>query len=219
MRGLIRLAQERNLVIFADEIYDKLILDGSRHISIASLDPDLSCITFNGLSKSYLAPGFRIGWGIVSGRQPVMREYVEAINKILRARLCANHPIQFGIEAALGENQEHLTEVLTKLRRRRDITTSRLNAIPGISCVRPEGAFYAFPRLHIEEPDEQFVAELIRETGVVVVHGSGFGQVPGTRHFRVVFLPTEAVLEKAFSHVERFTLQWREKHPPKSAAA
>ena len=219
MRGLIRLAEERNLVIFADEIYDKLILDDRRHVSIASLDPDVSCITFNGLSKSYLAPGFRIGWGIVSGRQTLMREYVEAINKILRARLCANHPIQFGIEAALGENQEHLKEVLAKLRRRRDITTDRLNAIPGISCVRAEGAFYAFPRLHIEEPDELFVAELIRDTGVVVVHGSGFGQVPGTRHFRVVFLPTEDVLEKAFSQIERFMLQWREKHPPKSAAA
>jgi len=219
MRGLIRLAEERNLVIFADEIYDKLILDDRRHVSIASLDPDVSCITFNGLSKSYIAPGFRIGWGIVSGRQAAMREYLEAINKILRARLCANHPIQFGIAAALEENQEHLTDVLAKLRRRRDITTDRLNAIPGISCVRAEGAFYAFPRLHIEEPDELFVAELIRETGVVVVHGSGFGQVPGTRHFRVVFLPTEEVLEKAFSQIERFMLQWREKHPPKSAAA
>jgi len=219
MRGLIRLARERNLVIFADEIYDKLILDGGRHVSIASLDPDASCITFNGLSKSYLAPGFRIGWGIVSGRQTAMREYVEAINKILRARLCANHPIQFGIEAALGENQDHLKEVVAKLRRRRDITTNRLNAIPGISCVRAEGAFYAFPRLHIEEPDEPFVSELIRETGVVVVPGSGFGQVPGTRHFRVVFLPTEAVLEKAFSQIECFMLQWRKKHPPKPAAA
>ena len=212
MRGLLKLAKERNLVIFADEIYDKLILDGGRHVSIASLDPDVPCITFNGLSKSYIAPGFRIGWGIVSGPQAAMKNYIEAINKILRARLCANHPIQFGIEAALGDNQEHLNEVLAKLRRRRDITTNRLNAIPGISCVRPEGAFYAFPRLHIDEPDEQFVAELIRETGVVVVHGSGFGQVPGTRHFRVVFLPTEDILEKAFSQIECFMHKWREKH-------
>lgn len=215
MRGLIKLAKERNLVIFADEIYDKLILDGGMHVSIASLDPDLSCITFNGLSKSYIAPGFRIGWGIVSGRQEQMRQYIEAINKILRARLCANHPVQFGIEAALGENQNHLNEVLTKLRRRRDITTNRLNSIPGISCVSAEGAFYAFPRLHIEEPDEFFVAELIKETGVVVVHGSGFGQVPGTRHFRVVFLPPEDILEKAFSQIERFMHKWREKYPPK----
>lgn len=215
MRGLIKLAKERNLVIFADEIYDKLILDGGKHLSIASLDPDLSCITFNGLSKSYIAPGFRIGWGIVSGRQEQMRQYLEAINKILRARLCANHPIQFGIEAALGENQNHLNEVLTKLRRRRDITTNRLNSIPGISCVSAEGAFYAFPRLHIEEPDEFFVSELIKETGVVVVHGSGFGQVPGTRHFRVVFLPPEDILEKAFSQIERFMHKWREKYPPK----
>jgi len=213
MRGIIKLAHEHNLVIFADEIYDKLILDGGSHVSIASLDPEVSAITFNGLSKSYLAPGFRIGWGIVSGRKAVMNEYVEAINKILRARLCANHPIQFGIEPALGPNQEHLKEVIPKLRRRRDITTDRLNSIPGISCVAAKGAFYAFPRLHIKESDEIWVRELIQETGVVVVPGTGFGQVPGTRHFRVVFLPTEDVLDKAFGQIERFMLKWREKHP------
>ncbi|MFZ5434299.1 MAG: aminotransferase class I/II-fold pyridoxal phosphate-dependent enzyme [Calditrichota bacterium] len=212
MRGLIKLAHKHNLVLFADEIYDKLILDSKPHISIASLDPDVSCISFNGLSKSYLAPGFRIGWGIVSGRREAMKDYIEAINKILRARLCANHPIQHAIAAALGDDQEHLTEVIPKLRRRRDITTDRLNSIPGISCVPAEGAFYAFPRLHIEEPDADFVKELIRETGVVVVHGSGFGQVPGTRHFRVVFLPTEDILEKAFSQIERFMASWQKKH-------
>jgi alanine-synthesizing transaminase len=212
MRGIIKLAKERNLVIFADEIYDKLIMDGGKHISIGSLDRDVSCITFNGLSKSYLAPGFRIGWGIVSGRQNVLSEYIEAINKILRARLCANHPIQHAIEPALGPNQEHLKEVIAKLTRRRDITNDRLNAIPGISCVPAEGAFYAFPRLDIAESDEIFVQELIRETGVVVVPGSGFGQVPGTRHFRVVFLPTEPVLEKAFDKIARFMADYRDKH-------
>jgi alanine-synthesizing transaminase len=212
MHGIIDLALKHNLVIFADEIYDKLILDGGHHISIASLNKDVSCITFNGLSKSYLAPGFRIGWGIVSGREPVMRPYIEAINKLLRARLCANHPIQYAIEPALGENQEHLKTVIAKLTRRRDITTERLNAIPGISCVRPEGAFYAFPRLHIEEPDEQWVRQVIRETGVVVVHGSGFGEVPGTRHFRVVFLPTEEVLQKAFDQIERFMETYLKTH-------
>lgn len=212
MRGLLRLAHEHNLVVFADEIYDKLILDGGKHVSIAALDPEASVITFNGLSKSYLAPGFRIGWGIVSGREPVMRGYVEAVNKILRARLCANHPVQFGVEAALGVNQNHLPAVIAKLTRRRDITVERLNAIEGISCVKPAGAFYAFPRLHIDEPDDVFVHELIKETGVVVVPGSGFGQIPGTRHFRVVFLPTETVLEKAFTEIEQFMQRFRARH-------
>ena len=204
LRGLIDLALKHNLVIFADEIYDKLILDGRKHVSIASLNQDVSAITFNGLSKSYLAPGFRIGWGIVSGREPVMRSYVEAINKILRARLCANHPIQYAIQPALEGDQSHLGPVITKLTRRRDITVNRLNAIPGISCVKPEGAFYAFPRLHIDESDDLFVHGLVRETGVVVVPGSGFGQVPGTKHFRVVFLPDETILEKAFSNLEHY---------------
>ncbi|HEY3294186.1 MAG TPA: aminotransferase class I/II-fold pyridoxal phosphate-dependent enzyme [bacterium] len=212
MRGIIDLALKHNLVIYADEIYDKLILDGGRHISIASLNKDVSCITFNGLSKSYLAPGFRIGWGIVSGREPVMHDYIEAINKLLRARLCANHPIQHAIAPALGDNQEHLKSVIAKLTRRRDITTERLNAIPGISCVPAEGAFYAFPRLHIEEPDDVWVRQLIMETGVVVVPGSGFGERPGTRHFRVVFLPTEAVLERAFTQIERFMESYLKKH-------
>jgi alanine-synthesizing transaminase len=198
--------KHQDRILFATDfmVYDKLILDGGQHISIASLNRDVSVITFNGLSKSYLAPGFRIGWGIVSGREPVMRSYLEAINKILRARLCANHPIQYAIQPALEGDQSHLIGVNAKLTRRRDITVKRLNSIPGISCVKPRGAFYAFPRLHIEEDDNCFVHGLIRETGVVVVHGSGFGQVPGTRHFRVVFLPTEDVLEQAFSQLEHY---------------
>jgi len=211
LRGVIELARQHDLVIFADEIYDKLILDGNQHVSIASLDPDSMCITFNGLSKSYLGPGFRIGWGIVSGPPSRMRDYVEAINKILRARLCANHPIQHAIAAALGENQEHLNDVIPRLIRRRDITTERLNAIPGISCVKAQGAFYAFPRLDIVESDEEFVKELIRATGVVVVPGTGFGQVPGTKHFRVVFLPPEEILEKAFRQIADFTDKWRKR--------
>lgn len=204
LRGVIDLALRHGLVIFADEIYDKLILDGGQHVSIASLNRDVPVITFNGLSKSYLAPGFRIGWGIVSGREPAMRSYLEAVNKILRARLCANHPIQYAIQPALEGDQSHLGVVNAKLTRRRNITVSRLNSIPGISCVVPRGAFYAFPRLHIEQDDNVFVQGLIRETGVVVVPGSGFGQVPGTRHFRVVFLPPEEILEQAFSQLEHF---------------
>lgn len=208
MRGIVRLALEHNLIIFADEIYDKLILEDREHISIASLDGEASVITFNGLSKAYVVPGFRIGWGVVSGRKEVMDDYIEAINKLLRARLCANHPEQYAIKPALEGDQGHLEEMRAKLRRRRDMTFEMLNACPGISCVKPEGAFYAFPRLHFDDSDEDFVHELLKATGVVVVHGSGFGQEPGTQHFRVVFLPPEGVLEEAYGKITQFFEQY-----------
>ena len=211
LQQIVDLALEHNLVIFADEIYDKLLFDGKKHISIASLNKDVSCITFGGLSKNYMVPGFRIGWGIVSGRKEVLSDFIEAVNKILRARLSANHPEQYGIKPSLEGNQDHLTEGMKKLTRRRDLTVEMLNAIPGISCVKPEGAFYAFPRLEMKQPDAHFVGELIRETGVVIVPGSGFGQVPGTHHFRVVFLPNEQILEKAYKAIGEFFVKYQEK--------
>ena len=201
---IIEIAKENNLVIFADEIYDKLLLDGKEHISLASLDSDVPIITFGGLSKNYMVPGFRIGWGIVSGEKSMLVDYIEAINKMLRARLSANHPEQYGIPAALDGDQSHLTEAIEKLTRRRNMTVEMLNAVPGISCVKPEGAFYAFPKLEIKNSDNHFVAELIKETGVVVVPGTGFGQVPGTKHFRLVFLPQDDVLEKAYKNIGEF---------------
>jgi len=205
MKGLIKLAKEHNLVIFCDEIYDKLVLDDDKkHISLASLDHSVPVITFNGLSKSYLGPGLRIGWGIVSGDSEVLKDYDGAINQILRARLCANHPIQYAIKPALEGDQSHLKEVRAKLRSRRDITYEMLNAVEGITCEKPEGAFYAFPRIHVDNSDEHFVKELLKATGVVVVHGSGFGQVPGTQHFRVVFLPPEDILRKAYQNIANF---------------
>lgn len=213
LKQIVDLALEHNLVIFADEIYDKLLFDGKKHISIASLNKDVSCITFGGLSKNYMVPGFRIGWGIVSGRKEVLSDYIEAINKILRARLSANHPEQYGIKPSLEGNHDHLIEAMKKLTKRRDLTVEMLNAIPGISCVKPEGAFYAFPRLEMKQPDAHFVAELIKETGVVIVPGSGFGQVPGTKHFRVVFLPNEQILEKAYNAIGKFFVKYQEKFP------
>lgn len=210
---IIDIAVKHNLVIFADEIYDKLLFDGKEHISIGSLNKDVSCITFGGLSKNYMVPGFRIGWGIVSGQKEILADYIEAINKILRARLSANHPEQFGIKPSLEGNQDHLTEAMLKLTKRRDLTVEMLNAITGISCVKPEGAFYAYPQLHMKQPDAHFVAELIKETGVVVVPGSGFGQVPGTKHFRVVFLPNEQILEKAYKSIGEFFVKYQEKFP------
>ncbi len=208
---IIKIAKENNIVIFADEIYDKLLFDGNEHISLASLDSEAPIITFGGLSKNYVVPGFRIGWGVVSGDDNIMSEYIEAINKMLRARLSANHPEQYAIPAALNGDNAHLIPMMEKLTRRRDLTVEMLNAIDGITCVKPEGAFYAFPSLDIKNEDSHFVAELIKETGVVVVPGSGFGQVPGTKHFRVVFLPQEEKLIKAYESIGKFMEKYKEK--------
>ncbi len=204
LRQIVELAREYNLVILSDEIYDKLILNGQPHISIASLDHELPMVTFNGLSKCYLAPGFRIGWAIVTGAPELVEDYTEAMRKLARARLCASHPKQFAIPTALNGNQAHVQKTIEKLTRRRDLTVERLNAIPGISCKRPNGAFYAFPRLDVDVNDKEFVKDLIKETGVVVVHGSGFGSLPETPHFRLVFLPPEDILNEAYDRIEAY---------------
>ncbi len=201
LQQIIDLAIEHNLVIFADEIYDKLLFDDLKHTSIASLNSEVPMITFGGLSKNYFVPGFRIGWGIVSGNKEKLRDYLDSINRILRSRLSANHPEQYCIKPALEGDQKHIGEAMKKLTIRRDMTVKMLNEIPGVSCVKPTGAFYAFPRLHTDKSDAQFVTGLIRERGVVVVPGSGFGQVPGTQHLRVVFLPNEQILAKAYQAI------------------
>lgn len=204
LQQIINLALKHNLIIFSDEIYDKLLMDGEKHTSIASLNSEVPVVTFGGLSKNYMVPGFRIGWGIVSGNKSILKDYIEAINKLLRARLCANHPEQYGIAPSLLGDQSHLEVATRKLTSRRNLTVEMLNSIPGISCVEPRGAFYAFPRIHNISDDAHWTAELIKETGVVVVPGSGFGQLPGTHHFRVVFLPPENILEKAFKAIAAF---------------
>lgn len=202
---LIDLAIEHNLVILADEIYDKLLFDDNKLLSIASLNSEVPVITFGGLSKNYMVPGFRIGWGVASGNQKFMKDYLEAINKILRSRLSANHPEQYGIAPCLDGDDAHLVEAMEKLTRRRDITVEMMNAVPGISCVKPEGSFYAFPKLELPDgDDEEFVKGLIKETGVVVVPGNGFGQVPGTNHFRAVFLPDDETLKKAYTAIGEY---------------
>src|SRR5215813_8129422 len=201
LEAIAELARRNNLVIFADDIYDKLILDDDPHVSIAAIAPDVPVITFGGLSKNYLAPGWRIGWGIASGEAAAIRPYVEGINRLLRARLCANHPEQYAIKAALEGPQDHLPEVRKKLRSRRDLTVNWCNSTPRVSCVSPRGAFYAFPRLDIPEGDEVFVKELILQKHVMVVHGSGFGQRAGTKHFRIVFLPDEHSLTNAYQRI------------------
>ncbi|MFC1557662.1 aminotransferase class I/II-fold pyridoxal phosphate-dependent enzyme [candidate division KSB1 bacterium] len=208
LRELIDIALEYNLVIFSDEIYDRLLFDKKDHISTASLTSDATVVTLNGMSKAYLAPGFRIGWCIVSGREQAVGDYCEAIAKYTRARLCANHPEQYAIKAALEGDQSHIERAIEKLERRRDITVEMLNAIEGISCVAPNGAFYAFPELEFEVDDIEFVHRLIDETGVITMHGSGFGQKPGTHHFRVVFLAQESTLKTAYERIADFTQQF-----------
>ena len=205
LQRIVDLAIEHNIVIFSDEIYDKLVFDGATHLSTAALSEQAKIITFNGLSKAYVVPGFRIGWGIISGPADELDDYCEAIRKMERARLSANHPEQYAIAGALGGDQTHLGEMMERLTRRRDLTAERLNAIDGISCVPPAGAFYAFPRLEKDVDDATFCHRVIRETGVVIVPGSGFGQRPGTQHFRVVFLPPEDVLDRAFDGIEQIT--------------
>ena len=201
---IIELARRHNLVIFADEIYDKMSFDAKPHIPLASLANDVTIVTFGGLSKSYLAPGWRIGWGIVSGDPACSKPYVDGINKLLRSRICASHPMQSAIKPALEGPQDHLRVVNEKLRRRRDITTDWAKSDPRVSCVSPGGAFYAFPKIEIPEDDFSFVKKLLAKTGVLVVHGSGFGQKPGTKHFRVVFLPDEDTLRRAYRAISQF---------------
>ena len=201
---IIELTRKYNLVLFSDEIYDKLLFDNGSYTSMGSLCNDVPIVTFNGLSKSYIVPGFRIGWGIFSGPIDIMKDYTEAVNKMARARLSASHPAQFAINAALEGPQDHIKEMLKELTIRRDMTVSMLNDIEEFDCKVPKGAFYAFPTLNIPDKDEDFVKDLIRETGVVTVHGSGFGQKPGTQHIRIVFLPNEALLERAYEQIRTF---------------
>jgi alanine-synthesizing transaminase len=210
LKEIISLAIEHNLVIFADEIYDKLIFDNKKLISIASLNDQVPVITFSGLSKNFLAPGFRIGWGVVSGNNEVLADYIEAINKLLRARVSANHPLQYAIPVALDGKQEHLKDVISRLERRRKITMDLLATIDGINLVQPEGAFYAFPSIDVED-DTHFCSKLLQETGVVLVPGTGFGQKPGSHHFRIVILPPENVLEDAFKIIANFYKEYKNK--------
>jgi len=204
LERIAELARRHNLIVFADEIYDKLILEDTAHIAFAAVAPDVPCVTFGGMSKNYLVPGWRIGWGIVSGDAAAVKTYTDGVHRLLRARLCANHPEQYAIKPALEGPQDHLVEVKRKLRSRRDLTQKWCESTPRVSCVAPRGAFYAFPKIDIPESDEVFVKELIRRKHVMVVHGSGFGQKPGTQHFRIVFLPNEQTLTKAYAGIAEF---------------
>ncbi len=208
LAAIAELARRHGLVIFADEIYDQLLLDpGARHLAIAALAPDVPVVTFGGLSKNYLVPGWRVGWGIASGSPESLQQYLGGVHQLLRARLCAGHPQQYAIRPALQGPQDHLAATCAKLRRRRDLTMQWAGSTPRVSCVEPQGAFYAFPKLDIPEDDKTFVTDLLREQHVLLVHGSGFGQAPGTRHARIVFLPDEPTLQRAYAAMADFIRQ------------
>jgi len=201
---VIELARKHSLVIFSDEIYDKLTFDGAKHISTASLADDVPIVTLNGISKSYVAPGWRLGWAIMSGPKEIIGDYIEGVMKMVRARLCANHPEQYAIKPALEGPQDHIPINIAKMQERRDLTFKRLNEIKHLSCVKPRGAFYAFPKINLDIDDREFTMKLLEETQVLVVFGSGFGQKPGTAHFRVVFLPQMDILAKSYDKLEEF---------------
>ncbi|MDP2360991.1 MAG: aminotransferase class I/II-fold pyridoxal phosphate-dependent enzyme [bacterium] len=207
--AVIELCRRHGLVLFSDEIYDRLIYNGEQHVPTASLAEDICLLTFNGLSKNWVAPGFRLGWCIVSGPHELLGDYLDAMLKLTRARLCANHPEQHAIRVALEGDQSHIKAMNEVLKRRAQLADRMLNQAEGISLVPPGGAFYAYPRLDITGNDGDFVRELILDTGVVVVPGSGFGQRPGTAHFRLVTLPDDEVLSRAFERIADFTRAWR----------
>lgn len=214
LEGILQIAREHSLIVFADEIYDKVLFDGNTHTSIASLADDVLCITMNGLSKNYRACGYRAGWMIVSGDKRHAKDYIEGLNMLASMRLCANVPGQMAIQTALGGYQSinDLIGPNGRLTRQRDLAWKMLTEIPGVTCVKPKGALYLFPKLDPEmypiKDDEQFMLELLKEEKVLLVQGSGFNW-PHPDHFRVVFLPHENDLAEAIGRVARFLEQYR----------
>jgi alanine-synthesizing transaminase len=217
LREIIAIAREHNLIIYADEIYDKVLYDGATHTSIASLADDVLFITFGGLSKNYRAAGFRAGWMIVSGNKARAHDYIEGLNLLASMRLCANVPAQFGIQTALGGYQsiDDLVVPTGRLGKQRDLAYDLLTAIPGVTCVKPKGAMYLFPRLDPEmypiKDDQEFILELLEAERVLLVQGSGFNW-PKPDHFRVVFLPNADDLTEAIGRIARFLEGYRKRH-------
>ncbi|MFP4417801.1 MAG: pyridoxal phosphate-dependent aminotransferase [Chitinispirillaceae bacterium] len=209
LEGVIGLARKHKLIVFADEIYDKILYDDAEHTSLAALADDILCITFNGLSKSYRAAGFRAGWMVISGNRSIAKDYLEGIEMLASMRLCSNVPSQFAIQTALGGYQSINDLVLPggRLKAQRDYAHSRLVNIPGVSCVKPKGALYMFPRIDIQrfgiKDDRQMVLDLLLRERVLLVQGTGFNW-PAPDHFRLVFLPREDTLQTALDRFERF---------------
>ncbi len=220
LEGLIDIARHHGLVVFADEIYDKVLYDGNEHISMASLAEDVLFVTFNGLSKNYRACGYRAGWMIVSGDKSHAEEYIEGLNMLASMRLCSNVPGQLAIQTSLGGYQsiDDLVAPHGRLCKQRDLAYEMLTAIPGVTCFKPKAAMYLFPKLDPEiypiKNDQQFVLDLLEEEKVLLVQGTGFNwRTPD--HFRVVFLPNVDDLTIAINRIARFLKNYRMKHGAK----
>jgi alanine-synthesizing transaminase len=209
LEGIADLARKHELIVMADEIYDKILYDDAKHHSIAGIAPDLFCLTFNGLSKAYRVAGFRSGWLVLTGPKEHARSYIEGLEVLANMRLCANVPAQHAIQVALGGRQSINDLILPggRLLEQRDRAWELLNQIPGVSCTKPAGALYLFPRLdpkvHPIRDDERFAYDLLSEQKLLVVHGTGFNW-PTHDHFRLVFLPRVEELEDAIGRLERF---------------
>jgi alanine-synthesizing transaminase len=217
LKAIVAIAREHGLVIFADEVYDKVLYDGVKHTAIASLSEDVLTLTFNSLSKSYRSCGYRAGWMVVSGDKKDATDYIEGLTMLSNMRLCANVPGQWAIQTALGGYQSinELIQPGGRLRRQRDLAYELITAIPGVSCAKPQAALYMFPRLDPKlypiQDDRQFFLELLQETRVMLVQGTGFNW-PQPDHFRIVFLPHEDDLREAIGRIARFLDNYRKRH-------
>lgn len=216
LQEIVDIAREHQLIIFADEIYDRLVMDGEEHISIASLAPDLFCVTLNGLSKSHRIAGFRVGWMCLSGDKSCAKGYIEGLNMLASMRLCSNVPAQSIVQTALGgyQSSDELLLPGGRIYEQREFIYKALNRIPGISAVKPKAAFYIFPKIDTSmyniHNDEQFVLDFLRQEKVLLVHGGGFNW-PEPDHFRVVYLPRVGELEDAMEKLEHFLKHYRQK--------
>ena len=215
LEQLVAIGREFDLVMFADEIYDKILFDNEEYIALASLAEDLLMLTFSGLSKSYRVAGFRSGWMVVSGARERAQDYIEGLNILASTRLCANVPTQHAIQTALGGHQSiyELTAPGGRLYEQRNVAWQMLNEIDGVSCVKPKGALYLFPKIDTAkfniQDDEQFILDLLLQEKVLMVQGSGFSW-PKADHFRVVFLPHVEQLKEALTRLKTFLNDYRQ---------
>lgn len=209
LQKIVDIARRHQLIIFSDEIYDRLVMDGEKHISIASLAPDLFCVTFSGLSKSHMIAGYRIGWMILSGNKKHVKDYIEGINMLSNMRLCSNVPAQSIVQTALGGHQSVNDYIIPggRIYEQREFIYKALTDIPGITAVKPKAAFYIFPKIDTKKfnitDDEKFALDLLREKKILLIHGGGFNWTEPD-HFRVVYLPRVEVLEKAARNIADF---------------
>ena len=215
LEEIVQIARENELIIFSDEIYDRLVMDGLEHISTASLAPDLFCVTFSGLSKSHMVCGFRVGWMILSGNKEIAKDYIEGLNMLSNMRLCSNVPGQSVIQTALGGYQSVNEYIVPggRVYEQREFIYKAVNDIPGLSAVKPKAAFYIFPKIDVKKfnilDDQQFALDFLREKRVLFVPGSGFNWKQPD-HFRLVYLPRIEVLSEAMEKMENFLKTYRQ---------